>query len=270
MSPWKVMSRPVYFILGLPPRCVHSILRLVGNVKWFCLQLMLTDLVRSPVLRVRYWYFAKFLRRLKTYNEPGAGVGENTVKYNLTAFQYSLVLHRTRLLIRPFSAIETLSPHSKILVVGPRSEDDIFQLKAFGFHNIRGLDLISYSPHVDLGDMHRMPYANDAFDAVLLGWVLSYSDNPSQVAKEVVRIAKNGAIVGIGAEHYPQFKSDEESRKWLLERLGYSVGGRRFNTAAEHLDLFPGFVDKVFFLHDIGSVRTEGMSNTCVIFSLKK
>jgi SAM-dependent methyltransferase len=270
MSSWKPLSRPVHFILGIPARCVQSVLRLAGKMRGFCLQLMLTDLVRSAVLRVRYWYFAKFLRRLKTYKDPGAGVGENTIEYNLTAFQHSLILNRTRLLIRPFSVIETLSPNSKILVVGPRSEDDIFQLKAFGFHNVRGLDLISYSPYVDLGDMHRMPYEDDAFDAVLLGWVLSYSDNPLQVAKEVVRVAKKGAIVGIGAEHYPQFKNDEESKQWLVEQLGYAVGGRRLNTAAEHLDLFPGFVDKVFFLHDIGSVRTQGMSNTCLIFSLKK
>ena len=33
--------------------------------------------------------------------------------------------------------------------------------------NIRGLDLISYSSMVDVGDMHDLPYEDDSFDIVI-------------------------------------------------------------------------------------------------------
>ena len=40
--------------------------------------------------------------------------------------------------------------------IGPRNEAEIFMLWSYGFklENIVGLDLISYSPLIDLGDMY--------------------------------------------------------------------------------------------------------------------
>ncbi len=37
--------------------------------------------------------------------------------------------------------------------------------------NIRGLDLFSCSPRIDVGDMHDMRYADNSFDVIFLGWV---------------------------------------------------------------------------------------------------
>jgi len=62
--------------------------------------------------------------------------------------------------------------------------------------NIRGLDLISYSPWVDLGDMHAMPYEDDTWDITLVSMVLTYSENPRKVVDEVVRVTKSGGGSG--------------------------------------------------------------------------
>jgi SAM-dependent methyltransferase len=231
-------------------------------------QLMRVDAIRACILLARYLFLARILGRLRVYQDPTDGVSANTVKYNLTAFSRPLLLQRTRLLVRPLSVIETLSPDSAILVVGPRSEDDLLHLSAYGFRNVRGLDLISYSPRIDLGDMHKPPYADSTFDAVLYGWVLGYSDDPERAAKEAIRVVRDGGIVGIGAEHYPRAELLSEAR--VAGGVDYPTGGRRINTAAEHLELFRGHVKQVFFTHDVGEQVGDRMSNTCVIFAVKK
>jgi SAM-dependent methyltransferase len=218
-------------------------------------QLMRVEAIRAWVLGARYIFFAKILRRLMVFQNPSAGVSADTVSYNLTAFDrlVPLVLRRTNILLRTLSSIETLAPESAILVIGPRTEDDLLHLSAYGFSNVRGFDLISYSPLIDVGDMHQLPYADSSFDAVLYGWVLAYSDDPERAAREGIRVVKNGGIIGIGAEHYPSNPPDTP-----------------FDTAEKHLDLFRGHVKQVFFIHDVGSQIRDRMSNTCVIFAAKK
>jgi SAM-dependent methyltransferase len=241
-----------------------------GGVRRFFLQLLLVSSIRSLVLRMRYLFNAKILRRLRVYKNPDEAVSENTVHHNLNAFKFPLVLPRTCLLIRPFSVIETLGPDSHILVIGPRSEDDIFHLRGYGFQRITGLDLLSYSPYIDLGDMHCLPYQDNTFDAVILGWVIPYSNTPDRVAKEVVRVAKHGAIIAIGGEHHPDFVDMEQLKQRSAALVGYRLGGRHLNTTAEYLQLFSGAVKRVFFDHEVGSEQTDRTSNTCVIFSITK
>ena len=42
--------------------------------------------------------------------------------------------------------------------------------------NISAIDLISYSPWIDLGDMHNLPYKDNSFDIIICGWVIAYSN----------------------------------------------------------------------------------------------
>lgn len=239
-------------------------MKVMGAVR----QLLRVDAIRAVVLIARYLFFTRVLRRLRIWENPSKSVSANTVKYNLSAFSRPLLLQRTRLLMRPLSVIETLTPAAAILVVGPRSEDDLLHLSAYGFRNVRGLDLISYSPRIDLGDMHELPYANGTFDAVLYGWVLGYSDDPQRAAREAIRVVRDGGIVGIGAEHYPRPELLAKAR--VAGGVDYQTGGKRINTAAEHLELFRGHVKHVFFLHDVGEQVADRMSNSCVIFTVKK
>lgn len=158
-------------------------------------------------------------------------------------------------LLRPKFLIEVLSnihhifqnrDSMKVLCVGPRTEVEFFMLlsEGFGPQNLTGLDLMSYSDFVDVGDMHHMPYGDNNFDIVFLGWVLTYSTDMQQVANECIRVAKPGGYVAIGVEAEP-LPSDEKL-------YGHSLGDApQIQTTDEILELFAGHVFAVPFRHDI-------------------
>src|SRR5689334_25367452 len=100
--------------------------------------------IRFVLFRVRYWYFVGIRKQLRTISSEDAF--DVTVAHNLRSIRKWSP--RMELLIRPLSVIESVSKHAKILVVGPRNEYDLILLAGYGFsfRNIRGLDLISYSP----------------------------------------------------------------------------------------------------------------------------
>ena len=53
----------------------------------------------------------------------------------------------------------------KILILGPRYENEIYLAKAFGFKKVYALDTFSYSPLVEMGDIHNLKYSDNFFDA---------------------------------------------------------------------------------------------------------
>ncbi len=141
----------------------------------------------------------------------------------------------------------------------------MFILLAAGFReeNITGLDLISYSEKVKLGDMHRMPFAADSFDVVVLGWVLAYSNDVEKAVSEVLRVAKPGAYVTVGWEYNP--KTSEE----LAKESGSIVSGGRVNHAEEILGLFGDQVDYVHFKSEPHPDMWDNTTDVVAVFRLK-
>lgn len=232
-------------------------------------QLLLVDAIRFAVVAARYLWFVRVRRRLTTL-EPNTGatspVAPNTISHNLRGLR-DLAVNRSHLLARPLSILETLSVDARILSVGPRTEGELFNLAAHGFQldNITGLDLISYSPRVRLGDMHAMPFPDDSFDAVLLGWVLAYSEDPARAAREVVRVTRNGGIVAVGVEYNP--KSQEE----IIKETGYLPGAaKRIESCEEILGFFGVSVSHVYFRHIVAPQDRNRIGSLCVIFSIVK
>ena len=88
---------------------------------------------------------------------------------------------------------------AKVLSIGPRAEGELLNLLAHGFRwrNITGLDMISYSPKIDIGDMHAMPYPDDSFDSVVASRVLGYSESPWRAAAEFVRVTRSGGVIAV-------------------------------------------------------------------------
>jgi len=167
-----------------------------------------TKFLLIPQIRLRFCKLRwKMLRKkLKFYELPSAGVGEEVVSYNMTAFDSDAAFGcggRMDLVLYPLAALMANRPDAKVLIVGPRTEDDIFLSKALGFPDTRGLDLLTYSPHIDLGDMHSMPYADEQFDAVVLGWVVCYSSDAAKALSEALRVLKKGGLLSIGWEWLP-------------------------------------------------------------------
>ncbi|MGA0392584.1 MAG: class I SAM-dependent methyltransferase [Rhodospirillales bacterium] len=192
---------------------------------------------------------------------------ENTVEHNLQALKQATALARPDILIRPITSTNRLrvdAANMKVLTIGPRTEAEVFSLMAAGFapQNITGLDLISYSPFVELGDMHAMPYGNDSFDVIILGWVLGYSQNVKKAVSEIIRVAKPGAYIAIGHEN------DPTPREVLDEQRGFSLKGTDFSTSEEILELFDGHVDAVTFREDVPPGMSDQVCHVMAVFRL--
>jgi SAM-dependent methyltransferase len=199
--------------------------------------------VRQRLARERL----RVLEQQRGFTQAGdsAHVAFNAVEHNLEGAKSAPDLDRPNILVNVVSSIEQVWKNIKnldVLSIGPRSEIEIFALIAAGFNEarIRAIDLFSYSPWVETGNMHAMPYGDGAFDVVLLGWVLAYSTDPAAAGREVVRVCRDGAVVAVAAD-YPG------------ERVGVSKFNNqetRIASAQQLLGYFDGHVDYVYFRHD--------------------
>jgi SAM-dependent methyltransferase len=243
--------------------------RLIQSLKQF-------NPLAEPTIR-HYWvylralYFIRIRRRLRTL-DSGDAVKAN-VLHNMRSIYGAN--RRMNLLLFPLAIIETLNVDSRILIIGPRNEFDLYSLAGLGFRieNMVGLDLISYSPYVKLGDMHSIPFDDHAFDAVVCGWTLSYSTNPRRAALEMVRVTRPGGIVAIGVE-YSNLGPEDEKKLLGYQLQEFDRIEKRINSTADIKTLFEGEIGHVYFEHDAPlkiSHSAEGLSktvsNAAVVFS---
>lgn len=175
-----------------------------------------TRLLLVPKIRFLFvkWRWHRRKSQLRRFQNATSGVGDNVVSYNLTAFDSDAAFGcggRMDLVMYPLAALAPKS--AKVLIVGPRTEDDIYLSKALGFADTRGLDLFSYSPHIDLGDMHDLPYRPASFDAIVLGWVVAYSSDPQRAIDQAKLALKPGGFLAIGWEWVPD--SDKKTNQHI-------------------------------------------------------
>ena len=186
---------------------------------------------------------------------------------NLSNLKEAVALERPALLINPLMSIDFIAKHVKslkVLSIGPRTEAELLTLIANGFNpkNIRGVDLVSYSDYVDLGDMHALPYQDDSFDVIIAGWVLTYSADPQKVAREILRVARPGCYVAVGCQHVPPAEISAEDSS--LTNRGYG----RYETTQDILRLFNNNVRSVPFRHDIHPTLENDRSDVMVVFDV--
>ena len=154
------------------------------------------------VLLVRFFYL-KSTRGIKVIESPYSINISNT--HNLDGlnnhFKGCVLMDRFDRLMHCMLANEIFNKKCKILIIGPRTEADIFKLKAYEYSNIVAIDLISYSESITLMDCHQMTFKDNTFDAIFCGWVLPYSKNPQKIADNIIRVAKKKALIAIGVEY---------------------------------------------------------------------
>lgn len=256
--------------------------------RWYTL--LRVDYFRELVVAWRKRYFIERQNALRVWD--GDNQRMTTMKSGLSTIEHNLEgLHDIRgtrglRIIRPLSVIETYRPLSimpaasrgydqdyistaMVLDIGPRTEGELFSLMAYGFRmpNIRGLDLISYSPMIDLGDMHAMPYQDNTFDIAIASCVLVYSTDPKKACNEMVRVTKAGGLICISQDTIPETG---------IAAVG--ALGKQLNRIDDYLELFAPHVDRIFFSHElpdrlkpINLDAGEGSNYTTgLIFSIKK
>jgi Methyltransferase domain len=230
--------------------------------------------IRKLIGRIRLWYFMNIMKKWNYSNSLDSF--EITLEHNLKSLR-DFDNQRMDLLIKPLSVFEFLDKKTtKILVIGPRNENDLLNLMSQGFlsKNICGLDLMSYSPLIDVGDMHDTPYKDSTFDVILCGWTLSYSGNPEKFSKEAIRVAKNGCVIGIAVEYSTLTPEDTE------KLVGYKIDGQdfeRINSTEQINQLFDKHIKDIYFTHDapnkvshLASKLVENPSAACSIFMVTK
>ncbi len=229
-------------------------------------QILYVEPVRKLYLRCRFFWYARILGRMRTYDTHSEAVAKETIQHNLRGIGDVAVV-RSDAIVKPLSVIESLPLDARILCIGPRAEGELYNLAAHGFllANIEGLDLISYSPHIQLGDMHSMSYADGSWDAIVAGWVLAYSDDKRQAAAEMIRVCKAGGVIGVGVEFNPLSPGD------IRQAIGYIPGSSEVVRSVESLlALFAPHVDRVYFAHEPTEARRDRKGSVVAVFSIKK
>jgi SAM-dependent methyltransferase len=243
---------------------MKNIRHFAARVKSGAFQVLRVRFVNDLVFRIRLFYFLRIRNHFRTAENLDTVINPDYSKKMLLNGKTS---HRPMKLIGPILGIDHIGPASKILSVGPRYETEILYLLGYGFRSrdIHAVDIFSYSPWIQTGNMHSLPYSDDEFDVAILGWIIPYSERPSDAAQETLRVMKPGGVVAVGVAAYSQkfLDSMEESEDFIGEK-----GDQRLQTTAQIMDLFKGHVDQVYFRHDVPDASKSG--SAIVIFSVKK
>lgn len=191
-----------------------KILKKITRKRDLAIELFWT-LLAHPTLRLHYcrlrFYFLK--KNLKFYPNK-----DKSIYFNKETVDYNAVFHdaafgcggRMAILLHPLIGLFYPNYDKKLLIVGPRTEDDILWAKALGLKNVSGLDLFSYSPYIEIGDAHNTSYLDNSFDAVILSWILPYTKNPADLINEMKRITKDGGYLILGW-HWSSYKINIEN-----------------------------------------------------------
>lgn len=82
-----------------------------------------------------------------------------------------------------------------VLCLGPRNGIELGRLREAGMKDVVGLDLISSSQEIWVGDMHDMPFDDHRFGMVWASHVLEHALHPQTVFSEIRRVLKPGGYL---------------------------------------------------------------------------
>ncbi len=154
-------------------------------------------------------------------------------EYSRTSFARYRPLERVRWPLLLLASVPG-QVDGKLLVIGPRFESEFYLARGLGWHrkSLAGLDLLSYSPYVTVGDMHQMPFSDGEFKSVVCGWTISYSHQPNLAAQEMSRVLMPGGILVFGVE----VSLDDSA-----SNLDVPKGEARIQTRLQFEKLLPSF-----------------------------
>ena len=92
---------------------------------------------------------------------------------------------------------EARASGGRVLCVGCRNGIELDRFRARGFGEVVGIDVFSERPDILVMDMHEMSFPADSFDVVYASHSLEHSYDVGRVAREIARVGRDGAIVGV-------------------------------------------------------------------------
>jgi SAM-dependent methyltransferase len=157
--------------IGLRTRLRAAVRRLIEVPHWFSLRGL--GKRQPPEYRD---YLAVQLRRTLSKRETDPGVGAVTL------------INRVA---------EQRSGGGAVLCVGCRNGLELDRFRSRGFGDVIGIDVFSQRGDILVMDMHEMSFADDSFDVIYASHALEHSYDVDRVVREIVRVARDGAVVGV-------------------------------------------------------------------------
>ena len=125
--------------------------------------------------RIRFLLTGMLLKRANPIGTIGnQHVTDSVLPYN-KGHSWGIQRERTERLMNVLRSIPALdTKNCTVLCIGPRNEAEILLLTTYGFRlkNIKSIDLFSYSPTIDVMDMHGMQFVDNQFDIVYSAYTL--------------------------------------------------------------------------------------------------
>lgn len=153
------------------------------------------------LLRSRFNRTSALWKQMELGNDPTKKhLVEKVIPYNKNNV-WAVSRDRTERIMNILRTIRGLNTkNSKILCIGPRNEAEILLMSLYGFslENITGIDLFSYSPLIQVMDMHDLKFNDNQFDIVYSSFVLRYSNDIWRACAEAVRVTKDSGLIAIG------------------------------------------------------------------------
>jgi SAM-dependent methyltransferase len=85
----------------------------------------------------------------------------------------------------------------RVLCVGCRNTLELDRFRARGFDEVTGIDVFSQRHDIKVMDMHAMTFPDNSFDVVYASHALEHAYDVDRVVDEIVRVARDGAVVGV-------------------------------------------------------------------------
>ncbi len=221
----------------------------------------------NSICTIRYWYWVHVLGKMRYIKKTHDATTETTIETNLSFistvgsdYAKSRGAHQDEFGINTYyinqtkancfgklllqsNSVKRNPGNARILYIGARTEAEILYMSNFGInpHNITAIDLHSYSPLIQLGDMHELSFPEEKFDACILTHCIAYSEAPEIAFKEAIRVLKNDGslIFTVSTTHeskgYKQ-KTDRSSRP--------RTGAKKVLAFEEYYKLAQNLVDK--------------------------
>ena len=152
---------------------------------------------------IRLFIFVFILRNIHSIKESGKSY-QSTTKRNLKSLMSLRDIYdgsRSDFYLNYLKKKEKLIDikKSKVLIVGPRNEGEIYNFYANGFliQNITAIDLVSYSNKIIASDANiYLKKCKKKFDYIYFGFVIGYFKNPKKIISLAAKcLNKNGCVV---------------------------------------------------------------------------
>lgn len=224
-----------------------------------------SKLFRNPAVFFSWLHARRVAFRLRgfpfrqlSFNGGGEPhIQDHVIPHNMEQL-WGINSDRTERLMNVFRSLQGLDLSKlRVLCVGPRNEAELLLLTLYGFslENITAIDLFTYTPRIELMDMHRLDFPADTFDVCYLSYVLTYSDRVDQACREIARVTRDGGLVALSFQHFLDGR---------VNRFGQN------NLSGGLDELYRRFEPHAGYVHFREEFR-EGDSTTCsTVFRIRK